>query len=74
MGDLYKGTNGDIKHISKSSIKGIKIPVPSLEKQNEIVEYCENIASSITQLQADIQEKREQMSHYIRNEYIRNTI
>jgi restriction endonuclease S subunit len=74
MGDLYKGANGDIKHISKSSIKGIKIPVPSLEKQNEIVEYCENIASSITQLQADIQEKREQMSHYIRNEYIRDTI
>jgi len=66
MGGLYKGTNGGIKHISKSSIKSFVIPVPSLEKQNEMVEYCENIMASITQLQADIQEKREQMSQYIR--------
>jgi len=66
IGGLYKGTNGGIKHISKSSIKGFTIPVPSLEKQNEMVEYCENIMASITQLQADIQEKREQMSQHIR--------
>lgn len=66
LGGLYTGLNSDIKHISKSSIKSFAIPVPSLEKQNEMVEYCENIMASIAQLQADIREKREQMSHHIK--------
>ena len=65
LGGLYTGLNSDIKHISKSSIKSFAIPVPSLEKQNEMVEYCENIMASIAQLQDDIREKREQMSHHI---------
>lgn len=68
LGGLYTGLNGDIKHISKSNLKSFTIPVPSLEKQNEMVEYCENIMASIAQLQADIRDKREQMSHYIRTD------
>ena len=35
----FKGTT--IGHISKESIKNIKIPIPSLERQKEIIEYCE---------------------------------
>ena len=66
LGGLYTGLNSDIKHISKSNIKSFAIPVPSLEKQNEMVEYCENIMASIAQLQDDIREKREQMSHHIK--------
>ena len=38
MKQLYTGVA--IKNISKTNIEGIKIPIPSLDKQKEIVEYC----------------------------------
>ena len=36
-----------LKHISKEYIKKIKISVPSVNKQREIVEYCEKIDNAI---------------------------
>ena len=45
MKQLYTGVA--IKNISKTNIEGIKIPIPSLERQQEIVEECEQITKSI---------------------------
>jgi type I restriction-modification system DNA methylase subunit/restriction endonuclease S subunit len=41
MKQLYTGVA--IKNISKTNIEGIKIPIPSLERQKEIVEYLDFI-------------------------------
>jgi restriction endonuclease S subunit len=70
MKNLYKGNDGNegcdiIKHISKASIKGIKIPIPSLEKQNEIVEYCENCERNIMQLEKEIENIKKHVQEYI---------
>ena len=42
MRQLYTGVA--IKNISKTNIEGIKIPIPSLERQEEIIGIYENIA------------------------------
>lgn len=73
MKNLYKGIEGSsgsntseiIKHISKASIKGIKIPVPSLEKQNEIVVYCENYENISKQLEKEIENNKKHIQEYI---------
>jgi type I restriction-modification system DNA methylase subunit/restriction endonuclease S subunit len=41
MSQLYTGVA--IKNISKTNIEGIKIPIPSLERQKEIVKYLDFI-------------------------------
>jgi restriction endonuclease S subunit len=41
MKQLYTGVG--IKNISKTNIEGIKIPIPSLSKQQEIVNYLDFI-------------------------------
>jgi len=41
MSQLYTGVA--IKNISKTNIEGIKIPIPSLERQQEIVKYLDFI-------------------------------
>jgi restriction endonuclease S subunit len=64
MKNLYKETN-TIKHISKASIKGIKIPIPSLEKQNEIVVYCENYENISKQLEKEIENNKKHIKEYI---------
>ena len=73
MKNLYKGIEGSsgsntseiIKHISKASIKGIKIPIPSLEKQNEIVVYCENYENISKQLEIEIENNKKHIKQYI---------
>jgi restriction endonuclease S subunit len=64
MKNLYKETN-TIKHISKASIKGIKIPIPSLEKQNEIVVYCDNCENISKQLEKEIENNKKHIKEYI---------
>ena len=65
MDDLYVGNGDDIKHISKTSIKNIRIPIPTIEKQNEIVEYCENNDNIIKQLKKEIEDKKAHITQYI---------
>ena len=51
---LQKGFVGvGIQHISKEYISNIKIPIPSLEKQLEIVKYCEYNDALIKQLEKE---------------------
>lgn len=45
MGELYTGIG--LKNISKEDLEQLKIPIPSLERQQEIVEECEQITKSI---------------------------
>jgi type I restriction-modification system DNA methylase subunit len=45
MGKLYTGLGP--KNISKEDIEGLKIPIPTLERQQEIVEECDQITKSI---------------------------
>lgn len=51
MGNITILTQGfvgaTIKHISKKYLNDIPIPIPPIEKQKEIVEYCDNISSYI---------------------------
>jgi len=45
---LQKGFIGvGLQHISKEYINNIKIPIPSIERQQEIVEECDQITKSI---------------------------
>ena len=60
-------TVNTIKHISKASIKSILIPVPSLEKQNEIVKYCDNYENISKQLEIEIENNKEHIRQYIDN-------
>jgi len=65
MNNLYTGDN--IKHISKASIKGIIIPLPSLEKQNEIVKFCENNDMNIKKLEEEIENSKNRMMQYMKD-------
>jgi restriction endonuclease S subunit len=67
MNDLYTGKEGGIKHISKANIKNILIPVPSLEKQDDIVEYCENNVINISQLEKEIEDNRMRIVKYMKD-------
>jgi restriction endonuclease S subunit len=67
MTNLYTSENNDIKHISKTSIKNIKITIPSIEKQNEIVKYCENNDNNIKILEKEIENNKERMLQYMKD-------
>ncbi len=56
-----------IKHISKDYINNIKILIPSLEKQKEIVEYCEYNDLLIKQLEKEIELNKKQANEFMRH-------
>ena len=66
LAHLYTGESNTVKHISKANIKGIKIPIPSIEKQNEIVEYCEKNDIEIKLLQIEIENKKLSILQYMK--------
>jgi type I restriction-modification system DNA methylase subunit len=56
---LQKGFIGaGLQHISKEYLQKIKIPIPSLERQKEIVEYCEYNDILIKQLEKEIENNK----------------
>jgi type I restriction enzyme M protein len=57
-----------IKHISKSTIENIKIPIPSLDRQNEIVEYLDFIHKSIYSSNQKIAELKQLNAYYLNNQ------
>ena len=65
MKKLYIGAA--IKNISKINISKIKIPIPSLERQQEIVEYCENNDNLIKQLEKEIENNKKQARKFLTN-------
>ncbi len=59
-----------IKHISKSYINDIKIKVSSLEKQKEIVAYCDEIEETIKKMEKRIT-SNEQLMKQILDTYLK---
>ncbi len=53
--------------LSGSSLKSIKIHIPSIERQKEIVEYCEFNDILIKQLEKEIQKNKELAQQFIKN-------
>ena len=47
-----------LQHISKEYVNNIKIPIPSLEKQQEIVKYLDDNNNYIKQLEKEIENKK----------------
>ena len=64
----YKGSNH--KNISKDYIENISIPIPSLEKQKEIVAYCNEIEETIKLLEKRIT-SNEQLMKQILDTYLK---
>ena len=58
--NLYQGTAQKV--ISKTNLKSIKIPIPSLERQKEIVKYLEFNDTLIKQLEKEI-ENNKRLAH-----------
>ena len=48
-----------IQHISKDYISGISIPIPPIEKQQEVVEYLENNDTLIKRLENEIERNKQ---------------
>lgn len=53
--------------LSGSSLKSIKIPIPSLECQKEIVKYCEYNDKLIKKLEKEIENNKKQAQEFITN-------
>ena len=54
-----------LQHISKEYVGNIKIPIPSLDRQREIVAYCEKNDELIKQLEKDIDTQKNQAHLFI---------
>tara|TARA_A100001015_G_scaffold321542_1_gene452852 strand:- start:412 stop:2868 length:2457 start_codon:yes stop_codon:yes gene_type:complete len=65
---LQKGFVGiGLQHISKEYINGIQIPIPTMENQKKIVEYCENNNKLIQLLRTDIKNNTQQAHQFLNN-------
>jgi type I restriction-modification system DNA methylase subunit/restriction endonuclease S subunit len=63
---LQKGFIGvGLQHISKEYISNIKIPFPLLERQKEIVAYCEYNDTLIKQLENEIENNKKHAQKFI---------
>ena len=52
--------------LNKKSLEQIKILIPSIERQKEIVEYCENNVSLIKQLEKEIENNKNEAQQFIK--------
>lgn len=65
---LYHLYNGAAqKVISKTNLSNLKIPIPPLEIQQKIVEYCENNEKRIEQLENEIKENETLAKEFLKN-------
>jgi type I restriction enzyme S subunit len=55
----------NLGHINMNRFKEFKIPIPSLERQKEIVEYCEYNDKLIKQLEKEIENNKKQAQRFI---------
>ena len=51
--------------LNKKSLEQIKIPIPTLERQKEIIEYCENKNNLIKQLEKEIEKNKKQVQLFM---------
>ena len=58
---IFKSQSGAAQpHVYSKDLQNIKIPIPSLERQQEIVEYCEYNDTLIQQLEKEIEHNKKQ--------------
>ena len=63
---IYKLQTGTAQpHIYSKDLQNIKIPIPTLERQQEIVEYCEYNDTLIKQLEKEIENNKKQAQQFI---------
>jgi len=63
---IYKNQTGAAQpHVYSKDLKDLKIPIPSLERQKEIVEYCEYNDTLIKQLEKEIENNKKQAQQFI---------
>ena len=63
---IYKTQSGAAQpHIYSKDLQNNKIPVPSIERQKEIVEYCEYNDTLIKQLEKEIENNKKQAQQFI---------
>jgi len=63
---IYKSQTGTAQpHVYSKDLKDLKIPIPSLERQKEIVEYCEYNDTLIKQLEKEIENNKKQAQQFI---------
>ncbi len=58
-------TGVGIPNITKGILENLIIPIPSLERQKEIVEYCEYNDTLIKQLEKEIEQNKKQAQQFI---------
>jgi type I restriction enzyme M protein len=59
-------TGVGIPNITKGTLENLIIPIPSLERQQEIVEYCEYNDTLIKQLEKEIENNKKQAQQFIK--------
>lgn len=63
---IYKQQTGTAQpHIYSKNLESLKIPIPPLERQKEIVKYCEFNDTLIQQLEKEIKHNKEQANLFI---------
>jgi type I restriction enzyme, S subunit len=63
---IYKSQTGTAQpHVYSKDLQDLKIPIPSLERQKEIVEYCEYNDTLIKQLEKEIENNKKQAQQFI---------
>ncbi len=60
--DTKKG--GGVPHVHISDIENFKLPVPPLEIQEEIVKTLDKFTNYVTELQAELQARKQQYEYY----------
>jgi type I restriction-modification system DNA methylase subunit/restriction endonuclease S subunit len=64
--DIYKNQTGTAQpHVYSKDLQKIKIPIPSLERQQEIVEYCEYNDALIKKLEKEIENNKKYAEQFI---------
>ena len=65
---IYKSQTGTAQpHIYSKNLINIKIPIPSLEIQKEIIEYCDFNSNLIQQLEKEIEQNKTQANQFLSN-------
>lgn len=62
---LYRGSAQKV--ISKTNLKQLQFLLPSLERQAEIVEYCDKNEALIKELEQEIERNKQQANQYMAN-------
>jgi restriction endonuclease S subunit len=72
MNNLFSGSG--IKNMSKEKLRNLKIPLPSLEVQQQIVDELSTIESSIQTLETRIYQLKTEKEQYINSKLKKNNI